>query len=354
MIIDTCQIFSYDLELNRPLYVQGKSVNKREGLLLKLTVEGISGYGDIAPLHGVSKERIEDALKELKKLQATLPDTEIPENLINLDGGFEKWLSNYNLSSSVQFGVELAILNLLANVRQCPLSNLISETAYDEIQINGLLQGNKEEIKSQARELIESGFHSLKLKVSNDVEEAIGQILALNPIIDVNQGWDISKAVHFGHEIGLSTVDYIEEPFKNLDDIGDFFMKTTIPVALDETLLEKNIEDFRMIDGCEILVLKPTLLGGIEKTFQLIQKARGVGLSTVISSCYESSIGILALANLAGISSRHQGAGLDTLKWFKSDVLTTPIQIKHGKINIENQTLDESNINYDVLTEINP
>ena len=139
---------------------------------------------------------------------------------------------------------------------------------------------------------------------------------------------------------------------QDIKDTGDFFMKTTIPVALDETLQTKTIEQVKSIDGLEIMVIKPTVLGGIEASYQLIQKAHAVGMSTVISSCYESSIGILGLANLAGASSRHQGAGLDTLKWFKADVLLEPVAISHGKMSIERPPVKAEQINFTILNEV--
>jgi O-succinylbenzoate synthase len=169
-----------------------------------------------------------------------------------------------------------------------------------------------------------------------------------------NLSWDINKAIRFGDAVGLTTVDYIEEPFKNIKDIPDFFMKTTIPAALDETLLSTPISDLKSIDGLEVIVLKPTTLGGIERAHQMIQEARNVGLSTVISSCYESGVGILALANLAGVSSYYHGAGLDTLKWFEEDVLKEPVVISHGKIDIAQRSIHTKDINFDVLEKISP
>jgi len=362
VIIDNFQIFKYSLPLHKPLYVRGDQVNEREGFIIKISTADASGFGDIAPLSGLSKESIDDCLAQLKQLQAGLIGAEIPNGLAKLTGGFKKWVASHKPCSSVQFGLELAVLNLLASRKGVTLCDLISENAYNYIAVTGLLEGSKEELRAEARDLINQGYHTLKLKVTDNVEEAIAKVLAINPIIegkavlhvDPNQSWSIAQAVHFSHEVGLTTVDYIEEPFDNLKDISAFFMKTTIPIALDETLLQKKIEDIRKIDGLEVLVLKPTLLGGLEYSFQLIQQARSAGLSTVISSCFESSVGIYGLVQLAAVSSRHKSAGLDTLKWFKSDTLKKPLSINHGRITVKKNPVIDTNINYKILSEVTP
>jgi len=340
--------------------VRGEPVHEREGFIIKISSNGFCGFGEAAPLQGVSKETMPEVLAQLKRLQSGLIKQPIPSHVGKLNGGFKSWLKAHDLASSVQFAIELAILNLVAAAQNITISQLMSNVEHPSIQINGLLQGNKEEIRSQAQKMLEQGFHAFKLKVSGDVDDAIDKVLMLTPIIegkavlhiDANQQWSIAQAVKFGHEVGLTTVDYIEEPFKDFKDAGDFFMKTTIPVALDETLQTRSIEQFKSIDGLEIMIIKPTVLGGIEASHQLIQKAHGAGMSTVISSCYESSVGILGLANLAGASSRHQGAGLDTLKWFRSDVLLEPIAIYHGKMSIDRPSIKPDQINFNLLKEI--
>jgi len=361
MRITEFNIYEYSLKLNKPLYVCGKEVKSREGLIIEISSEGeIWSYGEIAPLVHLSKETLEEAKAQAKILQSGLINQEIPDHLQKLKGGFKKWLKHFELKPSVQFGIELAVLNLLAGTKKKTLSTLIGQPYHEDIPINGLLYGSKKDVQQQAANLVDQGFKALKLKVGNVIEEEIANVQALNRVIegkailhlDANQSWDINKAVHFGHEVGLTTVDYIEEPFKEIHDVPDFFMKTTIPVALDESLQNTKIKDIKSIEGIEILVLKPTILGGIEKTYQLSEEARKMGISVVISSSFESSVGILALAHLASICSRHQGAGLDTLKWFNDDTLNNPVVIEHGKINIRKRNIFKKDINFNLLMEV--
>ena len=59
------------------------------------------------------------------------------------------------------------------------------------------------------------------------------------------------------------------------------------------------------------------------------------GLKSVISAAFESSLGLSALAHLAGTISYEESVhGLDTLRYFDDDILTEPVVIKQGKIDL--------------------
>jgi len=361
MKITSFDIYQYTLALKKPLYVRGTKVDtSRQGFLIHLKSESSEGIGESAPLPGLSTETLKDVEKELQSLRKALVHQSLPEHLEKLNGQFASWMGETKLSPSVQFGIETAVLNLMANSRHIPLYRLLTHSFHEHIRVQGLLHGSKTEILNQAKELVTEGFHELKLKVGENLKEDIEKVKALSVLIqktallhlDANQAWTLNDAIHFSNEVGLVTIDYIEEPFKNIQDIPEFFMKTTIPVALDESLLKTTIEDIRPLDGVETLNLKPTPLGGIEKAHQIMEKANRLAITTLISSSYESGVGILTLANLSGCTPRDRCAGLDTLKYFQEDILKEPIKIEHGKIDISQRRIEMKDIRFDLLKKI--
>jgi O-succinylbenzoate synthase len=55
----------------------------------------------------------------------------------------------------------------------------------------------------------------------------------------------------------------------------------------------------------------------------------------VISSCFESGLGIASLALFAAsMNLTNTALGLDTLKYFKHDLLTSPFQIEQGAVKL--------------------
>lgn len=360
MNINNIKVFQYDLDLERSLFVKGQEMLTRSGCLLELSSGDSVGYGEVAPLPGFSDETLSDAIDQVTRLSHFLKADPLPENLEELSGQFDEWLGNLSLYPSVAFGVEMAVLNLMANRDQVTLSELLSETNHTHIPINGLLQGNKMLIEEQAAQLVAAGFTAIKLKVGTDIDKDIERVRCVSQALngkallhlDANQAWTLDEAIHFGNEVGLATVDYIEEPLKDYKDVPEFFHQTTIPVALDETVRVIDFQEIKKIEGVDVLVLKPSVIGGIEKTWRIVRDAKGQGISTLISSIFESSVGLLCLANLAGCSFRNNAAGLDTAKWLKNDLLLESLDIQRGRMEVAGRLIRKDSINFDCLTEV--
>jgi len=309
--IKAFDIFLYRLPL-RPLKIGKRMLKVREGLVVRLRDEkGRTGFGEIAPLPGFSRESLAGAIKETRKLRNRLLGKEISESFI------------HHGLLSVSFGIGTA------------LCGLTSKKIAQKIPVSGLLQGNKSQIVREAKLLVKKGIRTLKIKVGSgslkqDVEKvvavkgAVGRHVRLR--LDANRAWSLEKAAAFVRAIGRRQIEYIEEPLKNSSALAAFFAKTKMSFALDETLRDLNPIRFHPPKGLCAIVLKPTLLG-MDKTFRWIRLAKRKQIKTVISSSFESGLGISALADIAFHVSPKTPAGLDTQKWFKRDVY------KKGKLN---------------------
>ncbi len=80
--------------------------------------------------------------------------------------------------------------------------------------------------------------------------------------------------------------------------LGPLAAETGIAIAWDESLREA---DFRFVaePGVRAVVIKPTLTGSLQKVQQQVAAAHALGLSVVISSSIESSLGLTQLARIA-------------------------------------------------------
>ena len=129
MKIAEFDIFRYRLALKRPLVLRGQTLEIREGLLISVADEhGHTGWGEIAPLPGFNQESLQAALKAAGDLRFAVKNTTIPDHLEELSGGFANWLGPHKLPSSVQCGVESALLNLIAHSRDLTVARLISDS----------------------------------------------------------------------------------------------------------------------------------------------------------------------------------------------------------------------------------
>ncbi len=358
MKIDQVDIYRYHLNFKEPVRVKDQILTGRDGLLVGLTSDkGAEGFGEIAPLPGFSREALDIALDQIKDLKSSLTGTIIPATVANMDGHLSKWWQEKHLASSVRCGIEMAVLNLAANTKHIGLNELLSDDFSDNIRVHGLLQGNITQVVTQARVLSKRGFISMKLKVGGHLEEDIEKVQAINDAldghallhVDANRRWNFEQAMEFGKHVSCAAIEYIEEPFADLSRVSEFFQETLIPVALDESLGKLTFAEVKAMDGVDYVVLKPMMLGGIEKTWEMMRDARNVALNAVISSSYESGVGILGLAHLAGDGNHHVSVGLDTLKYFDQDLLIKPLLIERGVLNVTDKWINKDALNLNLL-----
>ena len=99
---------------------------------------------------------------------------------------------------------------------------------------------------------------------------------------------------------------------QNAGGFWAFSRETGIAIAWDESLREA---DFRFVaePGVRAVVIKPTLTGSLLKVQQQVAAAHALGLSVVISSSIESSLGLTQLARIAAWLTPQTIPGLDTL-----------------------------------------
>ncbi|GHM19618.1 hypothetical protein ECZU43_36760 [Escherichia coli] len=73
--------------------------------------------------------------------------------------------------------------------------------------------------------------------------------------------------------------------------------------------------DFAFVaeEGVRAVVIKPTLTGSPEKVREQVKAAHALGLTAVISSSIESSLGLMQLARIAARLTPDTIPGLDTL-----------------------------------------
>ena len=88
---------------------------------------------------------------------------------------------------------------------------------------------------------------------------------------------------------------------------------------------------FESYTGLRALVLKPTLIACTARLIALVNQARENEVQAVISSSYESDVGLFHLAQLAGsIGGQEITVGLDTRSAMTSGTTLSPATIENG------------------------
>lgn len=357
--ISSCRIFRYRLPLVGPLPLAGGVIHEREGLLVRLDSDsGAWGWGDAAPLPGFSRESIDEAAAEAAAWAGRLRGARFEPG----GDGFESWpeWKSAAMAPSVRFGLETALSRLAQRMEDGSAGELAGFEGA--VPVNGLLAGSREQVLADAARLRDGGCRAVKLKVGSrpvaeDVEltravrDVIGDRVALR--LDANRSWSLEEAMAFGLETGGAGIEYMEEPLREPSRLREFFDATGIPVALDESLLELRPDDLEGRREVGAVVLKPTLLGGITSAKQWVARAAALDIRPVVSSCFESGVGLLALAEFAWASTGDSvPAGLDTYRWLGADVVEPRVPVRCGAIEWSEATARAHRIDRSRLTEI--
>jgi len=128
-------------------------------------------------------------------------------------------------------------------------------------------------------------LHQDKIKIGHlSLENAIKKVESFEKAgVDMNQNWNLEDALKLAKRFPF--LEYFEEPLKSTEDHSQF----PYPVALDESLRTSSSPSYPNVKAH---VIKPTLHG-----YPLPKKVKGVDF--ILSSSYESEIGIYQIAKLA-------------------------------------------------------
>jgi len=270
-----------------------------------LIIQNETGLGEIAPLPGWSDESIEDALKQLQyKNSSFAPFPSIAWGLHNIE----------------QKNIPLPKLEITALLR--------AQDPEERIQ----------EVRRAPAVKVKVG----KLAPIEAVQRIknILDILGNNPKIhiDINRAWGLDESLYFAKQFNEEDFDYLEEPVKNFEQLKQFCRLSSHPIAIDEHLREIPYPLLFNLPTLKTVVYKPTLLGTLFLDPSFIQNIQEKQLAFVLSSSYESSLGLYHIARLSHVLPFKTAFGLDTAREFARDLLLHPF--------------DPTSLDFNQLTEI--
>jgi len=131
-------------------------------------------------------------------------------------------------------------------------------------------------------------------------------------------------------------IEFVEEPTSGVDNLKKVKAECDTPIAADETANDlqsiKALIDKRSVD---CIVLKPSAIGGIVPSSEVVQVARESGLDVVVTSMLESSIGVNLAAHFSSaFQITNPAPGLATSYLLVKD-LVSPLPLKNGHIHLD-------------------
>lgn len=340
-------LYAYQLDLHRPIPILNQQITKRLGFILKVVTDDQRiTYADVAPLDHYHKETLESVLKQFEKIKPTLLDSFWSiKMLLGKNHLLYQILSDSDFPS-LFFAIESALLTFLM-----PQSNLTKTVA-----INAFLQGSDEDIL-QKKTLLKD-FKSIKIKVGHrDASQTLALIDKLSPHLDSNQKlrldiqqkWSLSETLFFCSHFPIKRCEYLEEPLQNPLEFLRLAHETAHPIAFDESILTTPLDFLLSVPTKKALVIKPSLIGSLQRIYTLYSKARKFNLEFILTSCFESGLGHLTIGRLAHYLAIEEPIGLDTYYALKSDVLLSPLDMNFGYLHLKDDDFLFSKLNATML-----
>ena len=313
--------------VSRPMIFKKPAKTSRDTLLEKpcyllkaTTSKGLTAWGECSLIPGLSHESEKDALAELNRISkgSTLNLDDIPLEL-----------------PSVRFAVEMLIQKFRGDQPLTPFNK--GEAGLD---INGLVwMDDAEGILEQVEELKVRGFKTIKLKIGAlNFEEELNilkkvRLLCPHPEytlrLDANEAW-AEDALEKLERLEKFDIHSVEQPVSagQLDLMAQICSQSPIKIALDEELIGifSQEEMARVLEATKphYIILKPSLIGGLEIAEKWITVAEQRGIGWWSTSALESNIGLQVIADWTSqMMEKHKlcegVSGLGTGSLFKNN-----------------------------------
>jgi L-alanine-DL-glutamate epimerase-like enolase superfamily enzyme len=325
------------LKLVRALESSYGAIAERELLIARLTDgDGVSGYGEAAPLEpydGVSIERVEAALERYAPVLAD-SDSMNGAQLVDACRLIEDLPEAFA-------AIDMALWDRAGRRAGWPVARLITDAPSAGVPVNATLSAlDRRGVAGQAAAAVQEGYTCLKLKVG--VGDDAGRVAAARAAagpraalrLDANGAWDVEEAVAAIEALSPAGLELVEEPAHGLGAVRAIRDRVAVRVAIDETAAEHGALTAGVADA---VCLKISRCGGISGLLAAASLVRATGAEAYLASTLDGPLGVAAaLHAAAALGSRGTGGsslppcGLATLGMFAD--LDDPLPPRRGAI----------------------
>jgi len=205
-----------------------------------------------------------------------------------------------------------------------------------------------------ARQSVEAGFLTLKIKAGAEretdvlveriraIRTAVGPDVRLR--LDVNGAWDLDTAGDRLLAIERFDIEYVEQPVAahDIDGLAQLRRRVRVPIAADEAAASvQAVRALLAAEAVDVLVVKPARVGGPAAVAEIAERAAERGVPVVISTLFETGVGIAAALSMAAVlpgnaaesSDDPPDHGLATAGLLDHDLLAESLLVADGRMH---------------------
>ena len=332
------------LELTSPFRVAFGTITHSENVMIKVTTdEGVTGYGEAAPLAFVTAETTDSVIAALELFRTGL----IGMDPLDIEAVHAMMDGLMGGNSSAKCAVDLAMYDIRGKAAGMPVYKLLggySNTVLNDITVSIMEpQAMADKALSYVRD---KGYRVLKVKVGADVNddiraltlirEAVGPDVRLR--VDANQGYDVPTALKALNAFAALGVESVEQCLPAWNMEGAAYLRRKAPaihLMLDESI-HGPVDAARAcrMDAADILNIKLMKCGGLYNALKIVSAAEVYGVECMIGCMLESKLAVSAAAHLAAAKRVITRADLDGPSLCKTDPFTGGPLYENGVIRM--------------------
>jgi L-alanine-DL-glutamate epimerase-like enolase superfamily enzyme len=284
---------------------KGRVADAFDSLIVEIRADGVSGWGEMAPLGTFYSAAFAGGAEAGVK--------EIAPHLIGRDPRALAQIGRlmdtvFKGHPYIKSALDMALNDLAARASGIALVTMLGgrEDAWVDLY-RVVTHGEPVVMAQNAAHYVGAGYRRLQVKVGGDVGEDIERVRAVAGAVprgtvlfcDANAGWTVFQARQFADQ--TRDIDYVfEQPCMTIDDTLSLRRSCDKPLVLDESV--RTLDDLLHIHrtgAADGVTLKISRLGGVSRTRQLRDLAVDLGLMVTVEDTGGAEIDTAAMAHLS-------------------------------------------------------
>jgi len=290
------QLHTYHLVLKHTFTISRESRNTQPTLIVELIDDGFHGFGETSS-NNYYKITMDNLIDEITENQAFI------ESLSNAspDEFWKKLQPFFKNNMFALCALDMAFNDLYARKQGKKLYEVWGLKTDNNPMTDYTIGIDTIETMVAKMKELPWPIYKIKLGTKNDIEIVTELRKHTDAVfrIDANCGWNADEAIKNSFILKELGVEFLEQPLPadDLEGYKKVFENSALPIIADEScIVESDVEKcVGLFHGVNV---KLTKCGGLTPGKRMLEKAKSLGLKTMVGCMTESSIGISAIAHL--------------------------------------------------------
>ena len=290
-------LHQFDLPLRHVFTIARGSTSISRTLIVELQQDGVSGFGEAGEnrYYGATVAGMADTLQRVRpRLEA-----------LSLDDPATLWQELRPLLADdtfAQCALDIAAHDLWGKLLEEPVWKLWG-LALDNLPVSNYTIGIDaiDLMIKKLKEFPDWPVYKIKLGTPDDLKIVRRLREQTDAVfrVDANCGWGVEETVRNSVALADLGVEFIEQPLEpdNSEGMKELHDRSALPLVADESCRqEADVDACRgHFHGVNVKLVK---CGGLTPARRMIERAKQLGLKTMVGCMTESTVGISAIAQL--------------------------------------------------------